>query len=382
MPCRVRGRVESRDGRCHGRSTPSAAPLARKAIASRQASITESALFISGPAVCLMIYPDVRASEGRLAGVHYQAVRQKGKTKEFMSVKEGRSLGICVVWIGGLIAALSPLQAQIGGAGTVQGVVSDPSGAVVPAATVIATNEGTGTKTVRLTTAAGYYVVSPLPAGQYTIAVSAPGFENVVQQHVVVDALATVGLNLTLKVGSASESVTVTAASPVVDTSDARVGQTVRNELYTALPLAMGNAPRDPTAFVQYMPGVVPGGSNAAGQVFGSQANTQEVYVEGLPITNAVVEGEVRNLGLGVSVEAVDQFQLESGGAAVQYGGMGATNFVLKSGTNKFHGSAYEIFRNTVLDARGFFAASRPPEHQNEFGFTVSGPIVKNRIFF
>ena len=299
-----------------------------------------------------------------------------------MSVKEGRSLGICVVWIGGLIAALSPLQAQIGGAGTVQGVVSDPSGAVVPAATVIATNEGTGTKTVRLTTAAGYYVVSPLPAGQYTIAVSAPGFENVVQQHVVVDALATVGLNLTLKVGSASESVTVTAASPVVDTSDARVGQTVRNELYTALPLAMGNAPRDPTAFVQYMPGVVPGGSNAAGQVFGSQANTQDVYVEGLPITNAVVEGEVRNLGLGISVEAVDQFQLESGGAAVQYGGMGATNFVLKSGTNKFHSSAYEIFRNTMLDARGFFAATRPPEHQNEFGFNLSGPIVKNRIFF
>jgi len=293
-----------------------------------------------------------------------------------MSVNKRFSLPICVL----LIATALP--AQIGGSGTVQGVISDPSGAVVPGATVTATNEATAAKTTRTTTAAGYYVISPLPAGQYTISVSVPGFENTVQPHVLVDALATVAVNLSLKVGAATDSVTVTDSAPAVNTSDARVGQTVRNELYTALPLAMGNAPRDPTAFVQYMPGVVPGGSNAAGQVFGAQANTQDVYVEGLPITNAVVEGEVRNLGLGVSVEAVDQFQLESGGAAVQYGGMGATNFVLKSGTNHFHGTGYEIFRNTVLDARGFFAATRPAEHQNEFGVNVGGPIVKNRIFF
>jgi hypothetical protein len=282
------------------------------------------------------------------------------------------------------VVAVLPLaiMAQMGGTGTVQGVVSDPSGAVVPAAEVTATNEATQVKTTRQTTDAGYYVLSPLPAGQYTVSVVAKGFQTAVQQHLMVDALATIGLNIALQVGSSSESVTVTSAPPVVNTSDARVGQTVRNELYTALPLAMGNAPRDPTAFVQYMPGVAPGGSNAAGQVFGSQANTQDVYVEGLPVTNAVAEGEVRTLGLGVSVEAVDQFQLESGGASVQYGGMGATNFVLKSGSNRFHGTAYEIFRNTLLDARGFFAATRPPEHQNEFGFNVGGPIRRNRVFF
>lgn len=289
-----------------------------------------------------------------------------------------------VLALSAVIAARWPLpvSAQIGGAGTIQGLVTDPSGAVVPGAPVTATNEATQVKVTRQTTAAGYYVLSPLPAGEYTVSVTAPGFQNLVQQHVIVDALATVGLNLALQVGSSAESVTVTDTAAVLNTSDARVGQTVRNELYTALPLAMGNAPRDPTAFVQYMPGVVPGGSNAAGQVFGAQANTQDVYVEGLPITNSVVQGEVRNLGLGISVEAVEQFQLESGGAAVQYGGMGATNFVLKSGGNKFHGSGYEIFRNTLLDARGFFAATRPPEHQNEFGFNGSGPIVKNRLFF
>src|SRR5205823_11403647 len=178
---------------------------------------------------------------------------------------------------------------------------SDPSGAVIPAATVTATNEATQVKTTRQTTAAGYYVVAPLPAGRYTVAVSAAGFQTTVQEHVQVDALATLGLNLALKLGSSAESVTVTDTPPAVNTSDARVGQTVSNDLYTALPLAMGNAPRDPTAFVQYLPGVVPGGSNAAGQVFGAQANTQDVYVEGLPVTNSVVEGEVRNLSLGIS---------------------------------------------------------------------------------
>jgi hypothetical protein len=278
--------------------------------------------------------------------------------------------------------AAQPARAQIGGGGTIQGTVTDPSGAVIPGVTIVATQKSTQAKTSRQATAAGYFVISPLAPGEYSVTATANGFQTLVEDRVVVDALATVAVNLSMKVGNTSETVSVTDTAPPVNSTDARVGQTLRNELYTALPLAMSNAPRDPTAFVQYLPGVVPGGSNAAGQVYGSQANSQEVYVEGMPITNVVVQGEVRTLGLGVSVEAVDQFQLESAGAAVQYGGMGSTNFVLKSGTNRFHGSAYEFFRNTNLDARGFFPATRPPEHQNEFGFNVSGPVVKNRLFF
>jgi hypothetical protein len=106
------------------------------------------------------------------------------------------------------------------------------------------------------------------------------------------------------------------------------------------------------------------------------------VYVEGIAMSDPVLQGEVRNLVLGISIEAVEQFQLETAGSAVMYGGQGSTNFVLKSGTNQFHGTLYEYVRNTVFDARGFFAASRPTHRQNEFGGTFGGPIARNRIFF
>ncbi len=282
------------------------------------------------------------------------------------------------------IATASIALAQIGGTGAIQGVITDSSGAVVPGATVTATNAGTGVKTVRQTTEAGYYVLSPLPAGEYTVTVSATGFQALTRAHVRVDALSTVGLNLTVNVGAAAAEVTVSAAPPELNTSDAAMGQTIRNEVYDALPLAMGNAPRDPTAFTRLMPGVSTSSAtgNTAGNVFGSQDHSQDVYIEGLPVTNPVAQGETRTLGLGVSVEAVDQFQIETAGAAAMYNGQGVSNFVLKSGTNEFHGAVFEYFRNTVLDARGFFAARRSVEHQNEFGVSLGGPVKRNRVFF
>ena len=84
----------------------------------------------------------------------------------------------------------------------------------------------------------------------------------------------------------------------------------------------------------------------------------------------------------GVSVEAVDQFQVETSGQSVEFNGQGSENYTIKSGTNRLHGSMYEYLRNTVLDARGFFSPKRPQQNQNQFGFTVGGPVKRNRIFF
>src|SRR5882757_8690949 len=139
---------------------------------------------------------------------------------------------------------------QIGGSGSIQGTVADPSGAVVPQATVTAVNLATGVETVRQTTAAGFYVLSPLPAGTYNVRVAAAGFQTLTQEQVVVDALATVSLSLQLKIGSSSEQVTVRETPTILRTDDATLGGTMENNVYTALPLAMSGAPRDPTQFI------------------------------------------------------------------------------------------------------------------------------------
>jgi hypothetical protein len=288
--------------------------------------------------------------------------------------------------LAGAIAAAflaCPLFAQIGGTGSIQGVITDPSGAVIPGATVTATNIATQVRTTRQTTAAGVYNISPLTAGEYSVTVAADGFQKLVQEHVMVDALAAVGLNLTVQLGAASQQVTITDTPPQLNTVDSRVGETVRKDLYMSLPLFMGNAPRDPTAFASLLPGALPSSGNYSfADVYGAQGNSGEMFVEGMPITNPAVQGEIRNVSLGISAEAIEQFQLETAGAPAMYGGQGAANFVLKSGTNQFHGAAYEYFRNTVLDARQWFASSRSPEHQNEFGENVGGPIIRNKVFF
>ena len=135
-------------------------------------------------------------------------------------------------------------------------------------------------------------------------------------------------------------------------TADGRLGQTIRNDVYTALPLVMNTGgPRDPTAFMFLMPGVQSVGR--WGNVMGGQDFTNDTYVEGVPITNSVVQGEGRNLSFGISVEAIDQFQVETSGTAVMYNGQGASNYVVKSGTNQLRGSAFEFFRNKALDTQG-----------------------------
>src|SRR5436309_1892004 len=296
-------------------------------------------------------------------------------------------MGLIVVVFCVSIATTSVL-AQIGSSGSIQGIVTDPGGAVVPGATVVAKNVATSEETTRQTNEVGLYVIKPLPPGEYNVVVSAPGFLTLIQEKVVVDALSTATVNLSLKVGDVKETVTVADAPAPLNTSDARLGTTIRNELYTNLPLAMGTAvagsgigqgPRNPGAFIFLLPGVTEG--NRWGQVNGAQGFSKDVFVEGVPITDPIQQGEGRTISLGVSVEAVEQFQVETSGTGVEFNGQGSENYTIKSGGNQFHGSAFEFLRNTVLDARGFFPAIRPVEHQNEFGFTIGGPILKKKLF-
>ena len=177
-----------------------------------------------------------------------------------------------------------------------------------------------------------------------------------------------------MQLGAANQSVTVDLRADVLKTDDVALGSSVQNNVYDSLPLAMNGSARDPSAFAGLAIGVNTYSTQAAGPSTGSfnggQTYQNEVYIEGLPLTSAGTESDTRNLAFGVSVEAVDQFQVETSGAKAMYEGQGVANYVLKSGTNQFHGGVFEYFRNTDFDARGFFALTTPIEHQNEFGAT------------
>ena len=303
-----------------------------------------------------------------------------------MNAKNLIKVGMLLVLVCSMSATA---RAQLGGTGAIQGTITDPGGAVVPGATVVATNVATSVSTTRQTNDAGLYVIKPLPPGEYKVVVSLSGFLTLIQEKVIVDALSTVTVDLSLKVGDVKETVTVADSPTQLNTSDARLGTTIRNELYTNLPLAMGTAvagsgigqgPRNPGAFIFLLPGVTEG--NRWGQINGAQGFSKDVFIEGTPVTDPIQQGEGRTISLGVSVEAVEQFQVETSGTGVEFNGQGAENYTIKSGKDQFHGSGFEYFRNTVLDARGFFPVVRPPEHQNEFGFTIGGPIIKKKAFF
>src|SRR5258705_521585 len=230
---------------------------------------------------------------------------------------------------------------------------------------VTATNVATGIATMRQTTSAGVYALTPLPPGEYRLTVSLDGFQTFVREGLIVDALSVIGLNVTLQVGPITQEVLVTATSPQLATADARLGQTIRNEVYTALPLVLNTGgPRDPTAFMFLMPGVQSIGR--WGNVMGGQDFTTDMYVEGIPITNAVVQGEGRNLQFGFSVDAIDQFQVETSGTAVTFNGQGASNYLVKSGTNTLRRSGLQYFRNQALDAEAIFSTIKTDDQQHE----------------
>jgi hypothetical protein len=273
-------------------------------------------------------------------------------------------------------------KCQIGGSGVIQGTITDPSGAVIPNATVVGINDATHVNITVHTTSKGFYVLSPLNPSSYTVVVGARGFRSLEQQHVVVDALERVGLNLTLQVGSASQRVTVTAAPTHMDTTNGTLGATVPQHAYLSLPLSMSNAPRSPQGFVTLLPGVNSGNDGQSLHVNGGSGYTGTLYLNGQPMIYNELGNDSRGLNAGVSVNAVQQFQIDTNGTPAIYAGQGAQNYVIKSGTDQFHGQAYDFLRNTSLDSRGFFESTKPVEIQNEFGANFGGPIWKKKIFF
>ena len=271
--------------------------------------------------------------------------------------------------------------------GRIRGTVSDPSGASVAAATVTLLNEATHTAHEVQTNASGEYLFIEVPIGSYEIDVTQAGFKKFIRKGIALDLNEVISVDITLQLGAATESVEVTGAPPVVDTSSTQLGAVVNERASTQLPLNQ----RDVYQLLQLQPGVQ---SQLGNDTFYGSDKPGVVTVNGgrgRANNYSVNGGDGNDLfanlpAIQPSPDSIEEFRVISNSFDAEYGrNSGAVvNVVTKSGTNNIHGSFYEFFRNDVLNARPFtfFAAPKPDFKQNQFGGTIGGPIKKDKTFF
>ena len=285
--------------------------------------------------------------------------------------------------------------------GTIVGTVKDQSGALVNTATVKATNVDTGFSRSAPSNNHGEYRIDYLPVGKYTVESEASGFRRFVQLNIVLNVDQTLPVDITLSVGAATETVEVTAAPPVVNTTDAVLGVTVQGAEIVGLPLVNRNA----YSLISLSPGVMANNNSPASNPTGSPN-----FIVGLPSADVQINGSIdggnpevafyldggnnitgmRNYGNPApNPDALEEFRVETSAFGAEYGQFSAAviTVITKSGTNKFHGSLFEFNRNTDFNAYPWTAgqggpAVKLPYHRNQFGGTVGGPIIHDKAFF
>ena len=270
--------------------------------------------------------------------------------------------------------------------GTISGQVTDPSGAAIPNAKVTAIETGTSVARPVTTDASGHYVIPNLRPTQYTIRVEVSGFQKS-EQELTLLANQSATLDFRLHVGSTQQTVTVTGAAPLVNTTNNTLGGVIGSERMTDLPLNGRNA-------VQSM-NLIPGVSGASPALVTSQSKppgSTTVNVNGSRDnqTNYSLDGanfldQYYNVNVPFPFpDSLQEFSVQTDNYSARYGenAGGVVNVVSKSGTNQFHGDLFEFVRNPIFDARPYFASIRDQLKLNQFGGTVGGPIWRNHTFF
>lgn len=293
-----------------------------------------------------------------------------------------------------LLSAFLLIFALVSGAyaqkdsGSIVGTVHDPTGAVMANAKVTITDVDRGTTFNATTNDQGEYVASPLRIGRYTVTVEKTGFKKAVSEVVQVDVQQRVAVNIALQVGQISESVQVTGAAPLLETETSDLGQVIDSHRIVTLPLNGRNYAQLALLGAGVAPSE-PGGRTESTFGFsasGARSLQNNYLLDG--VDNNSNLGDVLNGSAYViqpSVDAIAEFKVQTNSYSAEFGrGNGAImNAVIKSGTNQFHGDVYEFLRNDRFDARNAFDAfGRQEYRQNQFGFTLGGPIIKNRTFF
>ncbi|HXN95575.1 MAG TPA: carboxypeptidase regulatory-like domain-containing protein, partial [Candidatus Acidoferrales bacterium] len=307
------------------------------------------------------------------------------------------------LWLAFLVAIIVLALAPTSGwsqnvYGTIAGTVTDTSGAAVANATVTLTNLDTAQKRSIETDASGNYTFVNILPGRYKLEGEKTGFKKFVREPIAVQIESGLRLDISLPVGAQTETVEVTSEVPLLQPETASLGQVVEQRSVTELPL---NG-RNPLALVGLVPGIVPQGTPSAGnasggnpvganpfalgdfQVGGGMAGQSQILIDGVP-TNGAYLNVVTVIP---TQDAIEEFKVQTNNLGPEYGRFagGVINLSTKSGTNAFHGSAYEFLRNQKLNANDFFANSsnlaRPAFTQNQFGANVGGPVFKDKLFF
>src|SRR5438552_799519 len=287
--------------------------------------------------------------------------------------------------------------------GTLTGTVSDPSGAVIPGASIEARNVQTGAMYQAGSSETGNYTLAQLPAGTYELSATLPGFKRFVREGIIVAVATVLRIDVTLDVGAAGESVTVEAASPLLKTESGEVSHNLTTDQINNLPVltlsssvgqasTLGNI-RNPLQVLNLLPGASFANDNQL-RVNGMPSATQAIRIEGQDATNG--RHRQYNQGVQASVEAIQAVPVQTSNYAAEFGqaGGGYFNYTMRSGTNRFHGGVYDYFVNEVLNAGTPFTDRistgdigragqhiRNTQRKNDYGFNIGGPIWLGKLY-
>lgn len=290
-----------------------------------------------------------------------------------------------------LLCAASPLVWAQSDRGTITGTVSDPAGAVISSAPVDIRNVETGATYQTVSSTTGNYTLSQLPVGNYELSVIVPGFKRYVRQSITVGVAQTFRIDISLEVGSATESITVTDATSLLKADSGELSHTVEAANLNNLPvLGTGSSVsssgiRSPYSVVQLLPGANFQG-NASIRINGAPTNSQAMRIEGQDATNGWYSEQSQTQP---SMDAIQEFAVQTSNFAAEFGqaGGGVFNVTMRSGTNQFHGSAYDYFVNEALNAGTPFTSDgsghqlRPRQRRNDYGFTLGGPVIIPKLY-
>jgi hypothetical protein len=292
---------------------------------------------------------------------------------------------------------VSPLRAVAANGGDISGTVTDPQGLLLRGAAVIAVELDTNLRHATTTDARGFYSLAEMPVGTYEIAIEAPGFKQYRETNLELNAGGALQVNASLQIGARAETVDVSSSNVRVESVDTQLGEVIEGSEATAVPL---NG-RSFTDLLSLQPGVAPTASFTAGSLTAAGAsvispsgdlnpgslsiNGQREFSNGFTVNGATTE-EPFTMGAAIipNLDSIAEFRILTSNVDAEYGNYsgGQISVITKTGSNRFHGNVFEFLRNTDLDARNYLSPDRGTFLQNQFGGTLGGPILRNKLFF